>query len=99
MAKRAKPTQSAKPVRARTVNSTSPDANRLLHELEVHQTELQSQNEELRLARRDLEAALSRYTELFDFAPLGYAALDARDVIRQVNHIGARLLGNNRTRI
>ncbi|HEY1559218.1 MAG TPA: ATP-binding protein [Kofleriaceae bacterium] len=75
------------------------DAQRLLHELEVHQVELEAQNEELRGTRRELEAALARYTELFDFAPIGYATIDRDDVIRNVNHAGSRLLGAPRGRL
>jgi two-component system CheB/CheR fusion protein len=69
-----------------------------MHELEVHQTELELQNEELRAARGETEAALARYTELFDFAPIGYATLSANGVIRELNHAGARLLGSVRSR-
>src|SRR3954470_19010386 len=72
------------------------DARRLLHELEVHQIELELQNEELRRARQETEAGLERYTELFDFAPIGYATLSPGDLIREVNHAGARLLDRDR---
>lgn len=75
------------------------DALRLLHELQVHQVELQLQNEELQNARTDLEIALRRYTELFDFAPIGYALLSVEGTIREVNHAGARLLGRERSRL
>ena len=44
---------------------------RLLHELEVHQIELEMQNTELRKARDELELALENYTDLYDFAPVG----------------------------
>ena len=44
---------------------------RLLHELQVHQIELEMQNEELRQARVEAETALQRYTDLYDFAPAG----------------------------
>jgi PAS domain S-box-containing protein len=67
------------------------------HELEVHQAELEIQNEELRGARAETEAALARYTELFDFAPLGYATLSPDAVVRELNHAGARLLGRPRS--
>jgi two-component system CheB/CheR fusion protein len=69
------------------------DAMRLVHELEVHQIELEMQNEELRAARQEVEASLARYAELFDFAPLGYAMLDGVGTITELNHAGARLLG------
>jgi PAS domain S-box-containing protein len=75
------------------------DALRLLHELQVHQVELELQNEELQRARGELELALRRYTELFDFAPIGYARLSADGMIREVNHAGAHLLGRERARL
>ncbi len=71
------------------------DQERLLHELEVHRIELELQNEELLRARQESEAGLERYTELFDFAPIGYATLRGA-IIREVNHAGARLLGRDR---
>jgi two-component system CheB/CheR fusion protein len=74
------------------------DEQRVLHELEVARTELEIQNEELRSARTEGEAALASYTELFEFAPIGYAKLSADGVIRELNHAGARLLGRPRSR-
>jgi PAS domain S-box-containing protein len=75
------------------------DAQRILHELEVHQAELEIQNEELRGARSETEAALARYTELFEFAPIGYTTLSADGLIQELNHAGARLLGVSRSRV
>jgi two-component system CheB/CheR fusion protein len=75
------------------------DALQLLHELEVHEIELEMQNEELRTARLELEHGLARYTELFDFAPIGYATLGPFQIIRELNHSGARLLGKERGRL
>jgi len=68
----------------------------LLHELRVHQLELEMQNEELRSARGEMELALQRYTELFDFAPIGYVTLQAGDVISDINHAGTQILGRTR---
>ena len=51
-------------------------AQRVVHELEVHQIELEMQNAELHTARNELEAALERYTDLYDFAPVGYLTVD-----------------------
>jgi two-component system CheB/CheR fusion protein len=65
----------------------------------VHQIELEMQNEELRSAQAALEAGVARYTELFDFAPIGYATLCPGDVIREINHVGARILGKERSRL
>ena len=69
------------------------DVRRLLHELEVHQIELELQNEELMQARAELEAGLSQYVELYDFAPVGYFTSTRNGTIRQVNLVGASLLG------
>jgi PAS domain S-box-containing protein len=66
---------------------------RIIHELEVHKLELEIQNEELRTARQEAEASLERYTELFDFAPIGYVVLGAEGVITAVNLEAARMLG------
>jgi two-component system, chemotaxis family, CheB/CheR fusion protein len=75
------------------------DLRRALHELEVHQIELELQNEELRATRSELELNLARYTELFDFAPIGYALIDIDSTIHDLNHSGARLLGRDRGRV
>lgn len=78
--------------RGRRAGVSGQEANRLLHELEVHQAELEIQNEELRRARLETEAALLRYTELFEAAPIGYATLSFDGKICDMNHMGLRLL-------
>jgi len=72
------------------------ETQRLLHELEVHQIELEMQNAELRSAREELELSRNRYAELYDFAPVGYFTIDAGGLIREVNLAGAQLLGIER---
>ena len=72
------------------------DARRLVHELQVHQVELEMQNEQLRESRAEVEALLGRFTELYDYAPVGYLTLGRDGAIRQVNLTGARLLGLER---
>jgi signal transduction histidine kinase len=71
----------------------------LVHELEVHQIELEMQNAELRLARDELEMSLENYTDLYDFAPLGYFTLDSNEAISAVNLAGAGLIGGVRSRL
>jgi PAS domain S-box-containing protein len=66
---------------------------RLVHELRVHQIELEMQNEELRQARAQVEALLAQYTDLYDFAPVGYLTLNEPGLILQANLTAARLLG------
>ncbi len=55
---------------------TEADTKRLLHELQVHQLELEMQNSELREARDEIEIQLGRYTDLYDFAPVGYYSIN-----------------------
>ena len=75
------------------------DPRRLLHELQVHQVELEMQNAELQEARDRLEALLEKYTDLYDFAPVGYFSLDEQGRILEVNLTGAALLGVERSRL
>jgi len=78
---------------------TAMDPARLVHELQVHQIELEMQNEELREARTKADALLAQYTELYDFAPAGYMTIDREGAIRQVNLTGAGLLGVERSQL
>lgn len=77
--------------------ATEQDAPRMVHELEVHQIELEMQNEELKEVRRELEEQLLRYSDLYNFAPVGYFTLDSSGTIMEVNLAGARLLGIDRS--
>jgi PAS domain S-box-containing protein len=75
------------------------ELRRLQQELEVHQIELEIQNEELRDARAVTEAALEKYTDLYDFAPTAYFTLAADGKILAANLTGARLAGCERVRL
>ncbi len=72
------------------------DAEKLLHELQVHQIELEMQNEELRQAYETAETALKKYTMLFDLSPMGYFTLDQEGAICELNFRGAEILGERR---
>ena len=73
--------------------TTAGDAMALLHELQVHQVELDLQQEELRRSQSELEMALRRQAALVERAPVGYMTIDARTVLCELNLAGARLLG------
>ncbi len=75
------------------------DTQRLLQELQIHHIELELQNEELKQAKAEVDAALERYTDLYDFAPVGYFTLAADGTIRMVNLTGASLVGVERSRL
>lgn len=75
--------------------STAGDALSLLHELQVHQVEVELQNEELRGARTELELALQRQALLFDHAPVGMLVVDGHSVLQTVNRVGAQWLGRD----
>lgn len=72
------------------------DSKKLLHELQVHQIELEMQNEELRIAYETAETALKKYTMLYDLAPMGYFTLDSNANISELNFTGADILGDKR---
>jgi PAS domain-containing protein len=75
------------------------DTKKLLHELQVHQIELEMQNEELRQANETAEEALKKYTMLYDFAPMGYFTLDGEGTICDLNFTGAEILGDKRFKL
>jgi len=68
------------------------DVKGLVHELEVHQIELEMQNEELRNANSHAENAMAKYYELYDFAPSGYFTINEQGRILEVNRCGLEIL-------
>ncbi|SJZ80703.1 PAS domain S-box-containing protein [Trichlorobacter thiogenes] len=80
------------------VDSSGPqeDPLRTLHQLQVHQIELEMQNEELLRAQDELERSRTIFSELYDFAPVGYVTLDRHGLIQEANLTAARMLGTDR---
>jgi len=77
------------------INSIDSDQIKLLHELQVHQIELEMQNEELQNEIEIAEKTLKKNAILFDLAPMGYFTLDSTGKIYEINQAGAKMLGGN----
>lgn len=72
---------------------------KLLHELEVHQIELEMQNEQLQLEIEKVETSAKKYTNLYDFAPSGFFTLNSEGEICKLNFNGAKLLHRERSKL
>ncbi len=73
------------------------ESRRLVHELQVHQIELELQNEEFKQAKEEAEMASQKYSELYDFAPTSYFTLSEEGKIIELNLSGAKMLGKNQS--
>ena len=75
------------------------EIRQIFHELQVHQIELEIQNEELRLTQSELEAIKARYYDLYDLAPVGYCTLSQKGLILKTNLAVSKLLGKERSEL
>ncbi|MFW6185896.1 MAG: PAS domain S-box protein [Halobacteriota archaeon] len=75
------------------------DIRKLIHELRIHQYELEVQNEELRSTQEELEQSRNSYFELFDLAPIGYFTVDKKDQILNLNLTASELLEKDRNEV
>ena len=82
-----------------TDKTSPPNINKVLHELQVHQIELEMQNRELIEAQLQLEITRDKYADLYDFAPVNYITFDKKGVITNINLTGAMVLGDVRAKI
>lgn len=80
------------------LSGVSPDKMAsLIHELQVHQIELNMQNDELRRIQEELENTRDRYSHLYDFAPVGYFTISENGIIEEANLTGAAMIGIERS--
>ena len=91
-----KPKPSCKPRRRGLQDLSLDEISVLVHELQVHQIELEMQNDELRRSQISLEEANRKYSDFYDFAPVGFLTLDESGLIREVNLTAASQLGVTR---
>ena len=83
----------------RSIADNLSNAERRVHQLQVHEMELEMQNGELRLARNLMEAGLEKYSDLYDFAPVAYLTLDREGKIREMNVTATALFGMERNQL
>ena len=82
----------------RDLSKMSPEETaQILHELRVHQIELEMQNEQLRITQQELEQTRDKYSDLYDFAPVGYCTLSDKGIIIGCNLTLCSLLDVNRS--
>lgn len=75
------------------------ETKKIIHELEVHQIELEMQNEELLTIQNELEKSKKRYFDLYDMAPIGYCALDKDGFIKEANFAFSNFVGIERKKL
>ena len=89
-----------KSLTSQSLNITDLEVMKHVHELEVHQIELEMMNEGLIIAKEKAEAlATDKYAELYDFAPTGYFTLSKIGEIIELNLSGAKMLGKERMKL
>ena len=95
-------------IRAEAVAAMSPEdlesmtpgkVQKIIHELSVHQIELEMQNEELRRAQVELDTAMARYFDLYNQAPAGYFTINEQGLILEANLTATVLLGTTREKM
>ncbi|MDZ7622850.1 MAG: PAS domain-containing sensor histidine kinase [Ignavibacteriaceae bacterium] len=75
------------------------DVQRLVYLLQVHQVELEHQNEELRIAQEELEVSRNKYVSLFDFSPIPYFTLNPEGIIKESNLSASQMFGIDRNKL
>ena len=91
--------QQAEQSTKRSADHPPTEHQQLIHDLQVHQIELEMQNEELHRTQEQLNESLEKYADLYDFAPVGYITLDREGIILEANLTFSSQLGSDRTRL
>ena len=81
------------------IPTTHEDIHHLYHEIQIHQIELELQNEELVNARKESDEELEKFTNLYYNSPIGYIILDRNGIINMINISAAALLGGNKSKL
>ncbi len=92
---RAEQLLSSQPAENRLIQQA--DLEKIIHELDVYQIELQLQNEELQLSQKEIKLSLSKYQDLYDFSPIGILTTDSRGLIYDINLTACNYLGKGRS--
>ena len=82
---------------SRETNGNALDQTKLIHELQVHQIEMEMQGESLKQAHAALETSHNRYLDLYELSPVGYLTLTPTGEIAEINMTGAQLFGLDRS--
>ncbi len=83
----------------KALSKSESNVNKIIQELEFHQMELEIQNQELQLSRELAEITTEHFTEIYDFAPVGYLTLDNEGIICEINLNGAKMFGADRANL
>jgi PAS domain S-box-containing protein len=75
------------------------DVERLVQLLQIHQVELEHQNQELKITQEELEVSRNKYVNLFDFSPVPYFTLDKDGIIKEVNISASKMFGIDRNKL
>jgi len=92
------PNKKVKRITKRQADEKIEDVKKLVHLLQVHQVELEHQNQELRTTQEELEVSHNKYVNLFDFSPIPYFTLDQNGIIKEVNLSAGKMFGIERSK-
>lgn len=87
------------PKKIKEPDEKTEDVQKLVHLLQIHQIELEHQNQELRITQDELEISRNKYVNLFDFSPIPYLTLNAEGIIKELNISTSKMFGLDRKKL